>query len=1352
VLVSAQPLDVLVIGAGRIGCALARRAAGAGLTVGLTSRRPSTVRAATERVPPEVVRLELLAEAVARAHAAAPWLVAVDRAEQAATLLAPLGARLAGREVVLACFEDPVRLEQAARALEAHGARVVWLGVLGTAAALAEGHAPLLTDLPADAQLSATLARLGPLAHVRTRALGAGVALAFPVAYSSVLVLHGLVLRAAERVGLGLEDALEALALDRGCARPLEPLAEVEGPEDTRASTDAAAAVDALIAAVTSAVAELGLSPAPLSAVAGLWSAWRARLAASEVEALLDASPGARRLGALTAVVGLGLRLVLAELRAGLGPEGASVLDRAWATVDVLVAPVEVARVLARPRFVLGLRGAPQVEVAQVAAELARVQGASDGASPLGRWVLLLAELMGRAAARAVGEPTDVSLVHLELGEPAASAHKQQVLAELRAHHSPGRVTFFERAGLSFVQGAREGPFLADVDDTRVLLNLHTNGGVFNFGHRAPELVQALRDGLGQVDIGNHHLPSARRARLAARLTRTFPARLSRVCFTPSATEATDFVVRLARAATGRRRVVAVDGGFHGTTGVGAHLGDERFVAWAEPRSAEVTRVRRWDLDAMAQALAAGDVAVVLAETVQASSGMHLPPPGYYPTLAELCRDAGVPLVLDEVQTGWGRTGKLWAFEHFGVVPDAVILGKGMTGGLYPMAGCVYDPRLAERLERDPFVQQSTGGGAELGCVVTERVLDLVEQPGFLPRVQHLAARLAAGLAGLAARQPAVREVHQLGLYCSIGLADPALGPLLTRTCFERGLLVVFAGLAPRFVQLLPPLDLEARTLDRALVLLEEAVAEAVALASPPSLGRTSSSSPPPTAVLSRTARGRAVGLALHDPHCLARLGWTPGEPHAEVTPHTRLPGLLGDGQVVSLGHGPRAERVAIKPLPRFDSIARREEYGALIEAYVASLRASGLRVLDTWLWHEPHGLRAWVVQPAVPSAHLLPQRLDALSRGECRGLFRRLLRLTQAAQGRGLGVDAHLANWSLSEPHVLDPVLLDVTQPLLRDADGRLRLCYGDAGVPRVVERFLSTRMVEDLFTLESTIADVVGQPAAHARAAALRAGAVRGGRGRARAAAGRALAGAGHGQGAGAARGHLGPRSRAAVRGRRAMSTYRAGFAKGDLTCFERGTGMFGWCQPYNVALEVAVPLEVRAGVVEDAARRRFLLAVCDLGFISTALRREVERRCLARGLIDTPSALMLAATHTHSGPTGYAEHLLYALSAPGYFPLLVQALAERVVDALARAHDALEPARLRVGVEPVPLDEPVAFNRRIEALQPQSRGGAAAARARGRGGGPSHDRAVGRARPHRATAGPGVVAGAARHHPAR
>jgi neutral ceramidase len=164
--------------------------------------------------------------------------------------------------------------------------------------------------------------------------------------------------------------------------------------------------------------------------------------------------------------------------------------------------------------------------------------------------------------------------------------------------------------------------------------------------------------------------------------------------------------------------------------------------------------------------------------------------------------------------------------------------------------------------------------------------------------------------------------------------------------------------------------------------------------------------------------------------------------------------------------------------------------------------------------------------------------------------------------------------------------------------------------------------------------------------------------------------------------------------------MSTYRAGFAKGDLTCFERGTGMFGWCQPYNVALEVAVPLEVRAGVVEDAARRRFLLAVCDLGFISTALRREVERRCLARGLIDTPSALMLAATHTHSGPTGYAEHLLYALSAPGYFPLLVQALAERVVDALARAHDALEPARLRVGVEPVPLDEPVAFNRRIEA----------------------------------------------------
>ena len=421
--------------------------------------------------------------------------------------------------------------------------------------------------------------------------------------------------------------------------------------------------------------------------------------------------------------------------------------------------------------------------------------------------------------------------------------------------------------------------------------------------------------------------------------------------------------------------------------------------------------------------------------------------------------------------------------------PDAVVLGKGMTGGLYPMAACVYDPRLAARLERDPFVQQSTGGGAELGCVVTERVLDLVDEPGFLPNVRALAARLAEGLARIAARQPIVRDVHQLGLFCSIGLADPALGPLLTRTCFERGLLVVFAGLDPRFVQLLPPLDLEPAVLDHALARLEDAIAEAAQLAAPPTLGRargaTEASAPrgddppdAPPAVVARAPRiagARAAGLALHDPELLSRLGWTPGDPHPDLTPLARLPGLLGDGVVVALGRGPDAERVALKPLPRFDAASTRDAYGALLEAYVAGLRGAGLRVLDTWLWYAPRDLRAWVVQPALAEPHLLPQRLGGLSSGERRGLFRRIFRLTQAAQARGLGVDAHLTNWSLSAAHVLDPVLLDVTQPLLRDGEGRLRLRYGDAGVPLALERFLSSRMVEDLFSLEPTIADVV-------------------------------------------------------------------------------------------------------------------------------------------------------------------------------------------------------------------------------------------------------------------------------------
>ena len=162
----------------------------------------------------------------------------------------------------------------------------------------------------------------------------------------------------------------------------------------------------------------------------------------------------------------------------------------------------------------------------------------------------------------------------------------------------------------------------------------------------------------------------------------------------------------------------------------------------------------------------------------------------------------------------------------------------------------------------------------------------------------------------------------------------------------------------------------------------------------------------------------------------------------------------------------------------------------------------------------------------------------------------------------------------------------------------------------------------------------------------------------------------------------------------------TFIAGLAKADITHFVPGTTLFGWGVAENVANRVGAPLLARAMVLDTDDASRFVLVVCDLGIISTALRDAVEKRATALGFIRDPAQLMLAATHTHSGPSGYSEHLLFAASAPGFFPGLVAKIADGALEAIRGALACREPARLLAGWGNVPLDEPVAFNRALRA----------------------------------------------------
>ncbi len=280
-------------------------------------------------------------------------------------------------------------------------------------------------------------------------------------------------------------------------------------------------------------------------------------------------------------------------------------------------------------------------------------------------------------------------------------------------HVSSGKAAFFQNAGIDFVMGRREGPFIWDLDGATRLVNCHCNGGVYNLGHRHPELVQTLVDSLQTLDIGNHHLVSAPRAALASRLAEL--TGLPYTVFAVGGGEAIDLAIKVARGATGRSKIISASGGYHGHTGYALHTGDNKYFAPFGPRLPGFVQVSFGDAGALAAAVD-GDTAALILETVPATLGMPIPPPGYLAQARTLCDQFGALLILDEIQAGLGRTGRLWAFEHFGVRPDMLVIGKGLSGGLYPMAATCLRADLEAVFHDDPFIHISTFGGAEVAC------------------------------------------------------------------------------------------------------------------------------------------------------------------------------------------------------------------------------------------------------------------------------------------------------------------------------------------------------------------------------------------------------------------------------------------------------------------------------------------------------------------------------------------------------------------------------------------------------------------------------------------------------------
>lgn len=404
------------------------------------------------------------------------------------------------------------------------------------------------------------------------------------------------------------------------------------------------------------------------------------------------------------------------------------------------------------------------------------------------------------------------------------SPAKAAILRKAHEYVIPGRVERFHEFGIDLVIGKREGYRIWDIDGHE-LMDFHLNGGTYNLGHRNPVIIDSVRKAMDTLDVGNHHFPSGPRADLAERLAALTPKDLHYTVFAAGGSEANDIAIKSARWATGKRKIIGVDVAYHGRTGLSGAAGDDGTHAFFKSDYPDdFLKVPFEDLDAMERALAKGDVAAVIMETILATYGFPVPSAGYLPGVKRLCEKYGALYIADEVQTGLGRTGHLWAVDVWDVVPDILVIGKGLSGGIYPIAATVMSKRVGGWLAENGWGHVSTFGGSEIGCHAALQSLEICADPANLEHARQISSRLHSGLESLQSSYSFLKKIDCVGLIMGLEFDSPRGGIDMMKCLYDKGIWAIFAGYKSSALQFKPGFLIDNAYCDEALGRFEDAL------------------------------------------------------------------------------------------------------------------------------------------------------------------------------------------------------------------------------------------------------------------------------------------------------------------------------------------------------------------------------------------------------------------------------------------------------------------------------------------------------------------------------------------------
>ncbi|MDX1934710.1 MAG: aminotransferase class III-fold pyridoxal phosphate-dependent enzyme [Capsulimonadales bacterium] len=421
--------------------------------------------------------------------------------------------------------------------------------------------------------------------------------------------------------------------------------------------------------------------------------------------------------------------------------------------------------------------------------------------------------------------------IHFGFSAEEAARINEETARKYQQYVSPAVLGLLRLGGYDAVEWQGVGSTMYDVSGN-AYIDCVGGFGVFALGHTHPEVLEATIEQMRRLPLSSKSFLNKPLADLAERLAQITPGDLQYSFFSNSGAEAVEAALKFARIATGRTRIVSTVGSYHGKTfGALSASGRETYRVPFAPLLPDIVHVPYGEIGALEEAVTE-ETAGVLLEPIQGENGIRIPPDDYLPAARRICDRRRALLILDEVQTGLGRTGRMFACEHADVAPDILTLAKALGGGVVPIGATVATAAIWEKVfAENPFLHSSTFGGNEMACTAALATLRILERDGLAAAAVRKGERLLEGLRQTVKEFPDLLvEARGRGLMIGVEFTDTDIGKLAIGALVKQGVIAVYTLNNPKVTRFEPPLIITDEEIDRVVVAFRAAIAETQAL------------------------------------------------------------------------------------------------------------------------------------------------------------------------------------------------------------------------------------------------------------------------------------------------------------------------------------------------------------------------------------------------------------------------------------------------------------------------------------------------------------------------------------------